>query len=355
MSLRRFVFAAVLWVSLAGPALAQGPATRPAGEIAAAATRPATCPAVFPASSPALRTDAPKTVDELRALEARVQAACKKGLAATVGVIAGGGQGSGVIISPDGYVLTAGHVSGAPNRDVTVILPDGRRVKARTLGANSGIDSGLVKIVEKGPFPFVELTKSSDLRPGMWCVAIGHPGGWRKDRPAVLRAGRILSATDRVITTDCTLVGGDSGGPLFDLDGRVIGIHSRIGPSTSLNMHVPVDSYVQTWERLAAGEAWGSGLFGQVLRPGPAMLGVTPADDERGARVEALTPDGPAQKAGLKPGDVITAVNGQKVANAQALFMLIAGMQVGQSAKVSVIRGGETLELTARLARRPGA
>ena len=212
---------------------------------------------------------APDNIDDLRGIEKHVERVIERVNPAVVGVLVGPGQGSGVIISEDGYVLTAGHVSGKPNQDATVILPSGERLKAKTLGQNKGIDSGMVKIVpgdndKDRKFPFLEMGKSVDLKSGQWVLAIGHPGGFRKNRTPVVRVGRILAANPFLIRTDCALVGGDSGGPLFDMQGRVIGIHSRIGgKEITENVHVPVDTYRQTWDRLAKGESWG-GQLGSV-------------------------------------------------------------------------------------------
>src|SRR5205807_4246056 len=103
-----------------------------------------------------------------------------------------------------------------------------------------------------------------------WCVVTGHPGGFRPGRSPVVRVGRILelnlTSPRAYLRTDCTLVGGDSGGPLFDMHGRVIGIHSRIGGSITANLHVPVDTYRETWDRLVKGERWGGGI-GRPVRP----------------------------------------------------------------------------------------
>jgi S1-C subfamily serine protease len=238
-------------------------------------------PAAFPADEakpskpvpmPALKP-APENVDDLRALEKQVQVVIAKVQPATVGVIIGFAQGSGVIIK-DGYVLTAGHVSDKPGRPAVIRLADGRKLKGKTLGHNGGIDSGLIKIEEAGKFPTVEMGKSADLKKGQWVIAIGHPGGFRPNRTPVVRLGRVLSATPTAINTDCALVGGDSGGPLFDLDGKVIGIHSRIGPfNMSQNFHVPVDTYVATWDKLAKGERWGIGGSGQLVQsPGGKVV-----------------------------------------------------------------------------------
>src|ERR1700758_5501580 len=113
--------------------------------------------------------------------------------------------------------------------------------------------------------------KSTSLTKGQWVVSIGHPGGFRPNRTPVVRLGRVLEANANLIQTDCTLVGGDSGGPLFDMDGKVIGIHSRIGPAITANLHVPVNTYRDTWDDLANGET-----LGGPVRPrtGQAYMGV---------------------------------------------------------------------------------
>jgi hypothetical protein len=190
-----------------------------------------------------------------------VQKVLKKVMPAVVGVRVGPGQGSGVIIREDGTILTAGHVSGKPKKDAVIIMTTAKTHKGTTLGQNKGIDSGMLKIDEEGKYPFLDMGKSAELKKGQWVVAIGHPGGFRPNRTPVVRVGRILYADKNVIRTDCTLVGGDSGGPLFDMQGRVIGIHSRIGGlAISENMHVPVDIYRKEWDKLAAGESFGPPL-----------------------------------------------------------------------------------------------
>jgi S1-C subfamily serine protease len=207
----------------------------------------------------AVLKDAPEDVKDLRALEEQVQAVIKKVTPAVVGIRIGQAQGSGVIIDKEGHVLTAGHVSGQPGRDARVILPDGRQLKAKTLGQNRSIDSGMVQITEEGDWPYVAMGDSAELKKGQWVVAIGHPGGFRANRSPVVRVGRVLLTTKMIVRTDCTLVGGDSGGPLFDLDGKVVGIHSRIGGIITENIHVPVATYRDTFDKLAKGESWPKG------------------------------------------------------------------------------------------------
>ncbi len=214
-----------------------------------------------------LRAADPSTVPALKRVEAKSQAVAAKAVEATVGIInqalTGGGhmgEGSGVVVSEDGLVLTAGHVLGQPGADLTVVFADGRRAAAKSLGANFSRDSGLAKITEPGKWPHVEMGRSDDLKPGAWCMALGHPGGVQQGRTPPIRLGRILVAgkNAKYLVSDATVISGDSGGPLFDLDGRVIGIHSNIGTSVNQNQHVPIDVYRSQWTELVAGKTFGS-------------------------------------------------------------------------------------------------
>jgi serine protease Do len=298
-------------------------------------------PAVFAKS-------APEGVDDLKAMQKHVKKMLAKVVPATVGLVVGGGSGSGVIISEDGYILTAGHVSGTPDRNCTVILSDGKKLKGKTLGYNKGIDSGLVKITDKGKYPFVGLGESGKLQTGQWCLTLGHPGGFRPGRPPVLRLGRILASNKNLIRTDCALVGGDSGGPLFDLAGRVIGIHSRISNDITANIHVPVDTYRETWDRLVASEEWGGGP-----RRAQAILGVGFSRDGTDLKILELTKGGPAAKAGFEEGDVITAIDGMKVKVRTDLQGYLMKKKPGDEVKVEVEREGEKETITLKLGKRP--
>src|SRR5262249_32664266 len=117
----------------------------------------------------------PQTVQDLRIIQERVKKAVAKVAPATVAIRFGNNAGSGVIVSKDGYVLTAGHISGEPDHTVTLILSDGRRVKGKTLGSNHGYDSGMIRITTEGDWPFVEMGDSEKLKKGDWCLALGHP------------------------------------------------------------------------------------------------------------------------------------------------------------------------------------
>ncbi len=299
-----------------------------------------------PKPKPAWKKPAPESVEDLLAIQKRVQGLLKKLIPATVGVQIGGARGSGVIVSADGYVLTAGHVSGAPNRNVTIILSDGKRVRGKSLGRNTGIDSGLFKIEsDRKDWPHVKMGRSKTVSMGDWAIAIGHPGGWQQGRPPVVRLGRVIGSSDRVIWTDATLVGGDSGGPLFDLDGKIIGIHSRISGPTSANFHVPVDTYHDTWDRLAAAEDWSD----RPMTVG-AVAGLNAENHNKGAKLTTVTPRAPADMAGLKVGDVITKFGSKKLRNVHDLVAELHKRAPSDEVAVEYIRGGKTDTLKVTLA-----
>ena len=176
------------------------------------------------------------------------------------------------------------------------------------------------------------------------------PGGYRAGRTPPVRLGRILETRGVFIRTDCTLVGGDSGGPLFDLDGRVIAIHSRIGTTLNDNMHVPVDTYRDTWEKLASAEAWGATMLGN--RTG-SYLGVQVDPEAADCRVGEVFPSSPAQKAGIKAGDVIKTFAGQKVANFGELLILLAKQKPGDEVNVEIARDDQMIKLKVTIGRRP--
>lgn len=280
----------------------------------------------------------PTSVDELKAMQRHVQQLVPRVTPTVVAVQYRGGMGSGVIISEDGYVLTAGHVFGRPDRNVTLIMHDGRRIRGKSLGANHRIDSGLVKITTPGKWPYADIGKSSGVRRGQWCMALGHPGGYTGGRKPPLRVGRVLIKETGTIVTDCTLVGGDSGGPLFDMEGKIIGIHSRIGDGLSANLHVPVDTYRKTWDRLARGDLWGGSW------PGGPIIGVV-SDGSDTAKVGRIVNGSPAAAAGIKVGDVITSFNGKKVETFEQLSESVIQTDPGDRVKVELTRDDEEIEL----------
>jgi serine protease Do len=290
----------------------------------------------------------PSSIEELRLMQDQVRAVTTHVLPATVGVEVGTAQGSGVIITPDGFVLTAAHVIGQPNREATLFLHDGRRLRARTLGTFRSLDAGLLKIEasagQGGPWPFVPIGDSARLVPGQWCLATGHPGGLQSSQSPAVRLGRILrlklgSDEMQSISTDCTLIGGDSGGPLLDMYGRVIGIHSRIGEPLNANLHVPINVYRESWTRLVKGDNWG-------YVPGQQpFIGVEGDPSAKEARLRSVFPDSPAAQAGLLKGDVVVRFNGKTVNDFVGLQRAVAESEPGASVSVVVQRDGRKIEL----------
>jgi S1-C subfamily serine protease len=286
-------------------------------------------------------------------LQTRLQTLSAEAIPATVAVAVGAAQGSGVIVSPDGYVLTAAHVVGEPGRHARIYLHDGRSVNGKTLGVFRTMDAGLIRIsaaVQPGsgePWPHAEMGESENLKPGQWCLATGHPGGFQSDRSPVVRVGRILNVDENTaITSDCTLIGGDSGGPLFDMQGKVVGVHSRIGGSLKMNLHVPVNTYQASWERLAAGESWG---FVPGNQP---FIGVIGEPDSDIARIANVYEGTPAEKAGIRAGDVITRFAGRRVTTFSSLKMLVESQRPGSKVVMEVLRNESRLRMEIVVGRR---
>ena len=280
----------------------------------------------------------PETLQQLQLLEqqfGRVSAAARY---CTVSVKIGQAQGCGVIIDGEGKVLTAAHVAMRPNKPATVILANGRRLKAMTLGSNKNVDAGMLQISpgqnEGEDWPHATLGSSGKLSPGMWCIATGHPSGFDQDRGVVTRVGRISRVNRSALRTDCALIGGDSGGPLFDLSGQLIAIHSRIGNDVEENLHIPIDNYSNSWERLVAGDFWGS-LPG--FRP---VLGVQGSSQIEEAVIDVVRLGSAAKKAGIQKGDIIKEFGDRKINDFQSLKEAVAETMPGEIVRVRGLRDG---------------
>ncbi|MDB4645057.1 trypsin-like peptidase domain-containing protein, partial [Rubripirellula sp.] len=254
------------------------------------------------------------------------------------GLIRRGEAREGVIIDGEGKVLTAAHVAMRPNKPATVILANGRRLKAMTLGSNKNVDAGMLQISpgqnEGEDWPHATLGSSGKLSPGMWCIATGHPSGFDQDRGVVTRVGRISRVNRSALRTDCALIGGDSGGPLFDLSGQLIAIHSRIGNDVEENLHIPIDNYSNSWERLVAGDFWGS-LPG--FRP---VLGVQGSSQIEEAVIDVVRLGSAAKKAGIQKGDIIKEFGDRKINDFQSLKEAVAETMPGEIVRVRGLRDG---------------
>jgi serine protease Do len=288
-------------------------------------------------------------VADLRAIQTHVQQISDSLRKCTIGVQVGNAWGSGVIISKDGYVLTAAHVAGQPNKPCVFTLSDGREVKGKTLGLHRTTDAGLMKITDPGEYPHADLANS--VKDQQWCLSLGHPGGYQSERGTVLRLGQVLLVTPDAITTDCTLVGGDSGGPLFDLNGRVIGINSRIGEHLYTNLHVPVGIFQdpEDWQRMLKGRVWG-----RMMNDDPGWLGVQKDESSKEAKIGGFPSKSPAERQGLMVGDVILELDEKKTPDFDALSKAVSDCAVNESVKIKVRRGDKVLEIPyVRLERRP--
>ncbi len=297
---------------------------------------------------------APESRKDLEALQSALQNALPKAREATVCIEVGEGSGSGVIVSADGLVLTAAHVSMGVNKDLTVVMEDGRKLKAESLGLVASSDAAMIRILEDGPFPFAELDRDGSTRLGDWVFSLGHSGGFDEKRGSVVRLGRLVRMAQNTIQSDCILIGGDSGGPLFDLEGRVIGIHSRVGQHKLVNMHVPTRVYLENWDGLLGSEFIGEGPFAKKPEKGSGFLGIATetADDGSGLRVTKVGRESPAEKAGIEEDDVIVRVNGQEMRERADLQSLLAEKVPDDKLAIELRRGGELQTINLKLGER---
>ncbi len=297
-----------------------------------------------------------KRIEDLISLEKRVQAVSEKALPATVALVSDGtgSSGSGVIINKGGLILTAAHVIQGM-KEVDVYFPDGKKWAGKVLGANYSKDIGMVQLVDAGPWPFVDLGQSKPLEAGDWLVALGHSAGFDPARTPPVRFGRVMSdGPGNYFTSDCTLIGGDSGGPLFDLDGKLVGINSSIGESWKNNNHAGVDGFREDWERLLAGETWGALQMNPLANPETPVLGIVMGlrDEGRGVWVQKVEPNSPAAAAGVRVGDTIVAVDNEPVKGGTELQQVLIKKEVGDMVSLELLRGAEKLKVDVELVKR---
>jgi S1-C subfamily serine protease len=396
--------------------------------------------------------DAPTSIEQLKAMQEHVAELNQQVSPAVVNIQSGSGQGSGVVVTSDGYILTAAHVIGTPNRGALITFPDGTKARAQTLGLHRTLDAGILRIYQMIPtvnveeeeaespeednsgseespsqddegekedgseeqdsgsedlepeqqseegedepkgagdektdqepaedsqeekdetdsddkqsedtekddsdsgtddeedakprrrrepfkiqddlpsFPYLEIGDSAELNLGQWVIAVGHPGGLDMDRGLVLRVGRINEITGDTLRTDCTLVGGDSGGPLIGMDGSVIGIHSRIGGRLRENFHVPSNEYLDKWSELTE----------PIVLDGEPDLGLS----VRGASnvIEKISPRSFAGRSGLKENDRIIRVGDKEIYDKIQLDDAISDLKPYQKIEFEVQRKGK--------------
>lgn len=296
------------------------------------------------------------SVKDLLKLEKQVQEVVKKVLPSTVALVSNGAgsSGSGVIVSKTGLILTAAHVIQGM-KEVDVFFPDGKKWQGKVLGANYSKDIGMVQMVDAGPWPFVELGQSKPLEAGDWLVAMGHSAGFDPARTPPVRFGRVMSdGPGNYFTSDCTLIGGDSGGPLFDLDGKLVGINSSIGWSWKNNNHAGIDGFREDWERLLAGETWGALQMNPLANQETPVLGIVMGmrDDGQGVKVQKVEPNSPAAAAGVRVGDMIITVDKEPVLGGAELQQVLLKKEAGDVVSLGLKRGEEKLKIDVELVKR---
>ncbi|MFP6873799.1 MAG: trypsin-like peptidase domain-containing protein [Verrucomicrobiales bacterium] len=289
---------------------------------------------------PVFSKPAPESPEDLLAIQKQVRSVLENAKKATVCIV-GNGSGSGVIVSEEGLVLTAGHVSGDPGTKIHVIMPDGTKLEAESLGRSAAADSGLIRITEKGKHPFVEIAPPATLFRGDWIFSIGHPGGFDKERGIVLRVGRVIHRGNITIQSDCKLIGGDSGGPLFDMLGRVVGIHSRVSKKNEQNFHVTVRAFKRDWDRMLAGEVVTiNDSYAKIERKG-GFLGVKRVSHSKGVQITGVVKNSPAAQNKLRAGDVITRINGKEVESLNSFRTLINEHGPGEKVLLDILKRWE--------------
>jgi serine protease Do len=271
------------------------------------------------------------------------------------------GEGSGFFISPDGYIVTNDHVAGHA-RSLEVATADGEIHPAKLVGSDERSDLALIKVDAVRPFPFV---KFADRPPqvGDWVVAVGNPFGLG----GTVTAG-IVSARERDIATnpydasylqiDAPINKGNSGGPAFDMDGNVVGVNTAIyspsGGSVGIGFDVPADTARTVIEQLKTKGYVTRGWLGVEVQPVTSAiadsLGMKKAE---GALVDQSQAGSPAEKAGIKPGDVLLAMNGQPIKDARGLAERISSASPGDQAQLTVLRDGERRTVGVALVQMP--
>ncbi len=276
--------------------------------------------------------------------------------------------GSGFVVSADGYVVTNNHVvtpegQGGVVESITVTLADGTEYPAKLIGKDAASDLAVLKITAGKPLPFVKFGDSSKARVGDWVIAIGNPFGLggtvtQGIVSAVYRNIGSGGAYDRYIQTDASINQGNSGGPMFDMQGQVIGINRAIfspsGGSVGIGFAIPAETAAPIVDRLIKGQSIERGYLGVRLQP----ISNDYADSlglphNKGELIQSVEPGKGADQGGIKAGDVVTKVSGKDVTRDQTLSFLVANTPPGTRIPVEVLRDGKTLTLNVVVGKRP--
>jgi serine protease Do len=271
------------------------------------------------------------------------------------------GQGSGFVIHADGFIVTNAHVVGDA-AEVKVELADGREMQARVVGRDTATDIALLKVEAGGPLPALSFGDSDRTRVGEWVMAMGNPFGLGGTVTAgiVSARGRQIGAGpyDDFIQTDASINPGNSGGPLFNAGGEVVGVNTAIfspsGGNIGIGFAVPSRMVQNVVAQLREHGAVQRGWLGVSLQPMDRDLAAAMrVADAKGALVNAVEPDSPAAKAGLRAGDVITAIEGRRVETPRDLAAGVADVAPGRTATLAVLRDGAAIEQRVEIGANP--
>ncbi|MDE1173886.1 MAG: Do family serine endopeptidase [Parvibaculaceae bacterium] len=258
-------------------------------------------------------------------------------------------QGSGFIISPDGFIVTNNHVVEG-GKEITVVFKDGTEETAKLIGRDPKTDLALVKVKPTKPLPYVQFSKKDTLRVGDWVVAVGNPFGLGGSVTAgiVSARGRDIGSGpyDDFIQIDAPINKGNSGGPTFDVDGNVVGVNTAIyspsGGSVGIGFAIPAETVSSVIEQLKTHGKVVRGYLGVTIQPLDkdiaSSLGL---EADKGAIVAQVSPDSPAAKAGIKQGDVILKLGDEDMPDARAVSRHVAALQPGDKAVVTIWRDGK--------------
>ncbi|MDP2921537.1 MAG: Do family serine endopeptidase [Candidatus Omnitrophota bacterium] len=281
------------------------------------------------------------------------------------------GLGSGFIINKEGYIITNEHVVHGADK-IKVTLPDAREFEATVTGSDTYSDLAVIKIEPKGDLPFVKFGNSDNVQIGHWAIAIGNPFAFAVKNPeptvtvgVVSALHRTLPVTDKrtreysdLIQTDAAINPGNSGGPLVNIYGEVIGINVAIftmsGGSEGIGFAIPINTARRIVDDLMQGRKVLYGWLGVIIQDMDANLaGYFGLNDKNGVLVSRIVSASPAERAGLKPGDVIISLDNEKIKNTEVLIRNILKRNIGDKVALEVVREGKIYSATVEIGERP--
>ena len=281
------------------------------------------------------------------------------------------GLGSGFIINKEGYIITNEHVIQGADK-ISVTLPDGREFEARLTGSDVYSDLAVIKIEPKGDLPFVKFGNSDNVQIGHWAIAIGNPFAFAVKNPeptvtigVISALHRSLPMTDKrareysdLIQTDAAINPGNSGGPLVNIYGEVIGINVAIftmsGGSEGIGFAIPINAAKKIINDLMQGKRVLYGWLGVIIQDmDVGLASYFGLGDRNGVLISRIVATSPAEKAGLKPGDVIISIDGEKIKNTEDLIRTVLKKNIGEQVVLGLIRGAKFYSVNVEIEEQP--